>query len=206
MGFEWTDGHGRRVVADDEARTVTEYVDGEVVDVRDYTADQVERLRARIVAAVRLDDLEARVAALEALHTAADPDDPTHPDVPTWDDLVPAGWWYDETLLADVDGTVYRNTSGTVLTMPPSAMPSGGAPWLGSLFVVAGDPAPSTPEGYVGAWSADATYAVGDVVDHGGHYWRCLLAHGPERQGTWAPGPATPTIWADLGPTTSPGG
>ena len=24
-------------------------------------------------------------------------------------------------------------------------------------------------------------------------------AHGPERQGTWAPGPATPTVWRDIG-------
>lgn len=29
--------------------------------------------------------------------------------------------------------------------------------------------------------------------------WSCLIAHGTERQGTWAPGIA-PTIWSDLGP------
>lgn len=202
MGFDWSDGQGRRVVADDGTRTVTEWVDGEVATVRDYTPEEVEALQARVARSARLNDLEARVAALEALHTAADPTDPTDPDVPTWDDLVPAGWWYDGTLLADTDGTVYRNVSGTVLTAPPSAMPAGGAPWLGQLFEVAGDgPAPAVPDGYVGPWSAQATYAVGDVVDHEGRYWRCLLGHGPERQGTWAPGPATPTIWADLGPT-----
>ena len=32
-----------------------------------------------------------------------------------------------------------------------------------------------------------------------GHRWSCLIAHGTERQGTWAPGIA-PTIWSDLGP------
>ena len=49
------------------------------------------------------------------------------------------------------------------------------------------------------AWSATATYAVGDTVTKDGHRWSCLIAHGTERQGTWAPGIA-PTIWSDLGP------
>ena len=49
------------------------------------------------------------------------------------------------------------------------------------------------------AWSATATYAVGDTVTKDGHRWGCLIAHGTERQGTWAPGIA-PTIWSDLGP------
>ena len=144
MSFDWSDGQGRRVVADDETRTVTEYDGDEVADVRDYTPDEVTALQEQVARATRLDDLEARVAALEALDTAADPDDPSDPAVPTWDELVPAGWWYHDTLLADVDGTVYLNTSGTVLTSPPSAMPSGGAPWLGQLFEVAGD-APAAP-------------------------------------------------------------
>ena len=46
---------------------------------------------------------------------------------------------------------------------------------------------------------ATATYAVGDTVTKDGHRWSCLIAHGTERQGTWAPGIA-PTIWSDLGP------
>ena len=27
-----------------------------------------------------------------------------------------------------------------------------------------------------------------------------IIQVGPERQGTWAPGPATPTVWRDIGP------
>ena len=47
--------------------------------------------------------------------------------------------------------------------------------------------------------AGEATYAVGDTVTKDGHRWSCLIAHGTERQGTWAPGIA-PTIWSDLGP------
>ena len=52
---------------------------------------------------------------------------------------------------------------------------------------------------YVATVLATATYAVGDTVTKDGHRWSCLIAHGTERQGTWAPGIA-PTIWSDLGP------
>ena len=55
-------------------------------------------------------------------------------------------------------------------------------------------PAPTYP-----AWSKDATYKVGDKVRHNGKLWECLVAHGKEYQGTWAPGIA-PTVWKDLGP------
>jgi hypothetical protein len=66
--------------------------------------------------------------------------------------------------------------------------------------VVTPDPEPTHPDGYVGPWDAQTSYAVGNVVDRNGRYWRCLIAHGAERQGTWGPSSATPTIWTDLGP------
>lgn len=64
------------------------------------------------------------------------------------------------------------------------------------------DPEPEHPEGYVGPWSKDATYKVGDVVDRNGEYYRCKVAHGPEYQGTW--GPPQGSVWDDLGPAPSP--
>lgn len=55
------------------------------------------------------------------------------------------------------------------------------------------DPEPPAPE--YPAWSAQATYVVGDRVSHLGSNWECLVAHGPEYLGTWAPGPSTATVW-----------
>ena len=49
------------------------------------------------------------------------------------------------------------------------------------------------------AWSPDATYIAGGRVTHVGRAWECLLGHGPERLGTWAPGVAH-TVWTNLGP------
>ena len=49
------------------------------------------------------------------------------------------------------------------------------------------------------AWRPDATYTAGDRVTNVGRAWECLLEHGPERQGTWAPGVAH-TVWTDHGP------
>ena len=42
---------------------------------------------------------------------------------------------------------------------------------------------------------------AGTVISaRNGRLYECLVAHGQERQGTWAPGPATPTVWRDIGP------
>ena len=49
------------------------------------------------------------------------------------------------------------------------------------------------------AWSANDTYTVGDVVSHNDKLWECLVAHGPEQMGGWAPGVAH-TVWKELGP------
>lgn len=160
-----------------------------------------EEIAARAERDARLDDHEARIAALEALIMAgAIPDDPADPDVPTWADLTPAGWWYDGTLLRD-GGKVWRNVSGTVLTTPPTGFPGGPGRWT-HLFVEVTtgsdpEPDPTHPEDYVGPWSETATYEVGDVVDRDGRYYRCKVAHGPEYAGTW--GPPNASVWDDIG-------
>ena len=188
---------------DDYTRTVTTYDEqGTVTGTRPYTADENAAADEQAANAARLDDHETRLARIEAHLWPAPPEPSTPTDAPTWGQLDEPDRWPNGGLLLDTDGVVYRNTSGSILTTPPSLFPGGGVAWLGSLFVVElePDPEPETPEGYVGPWSAQASYTVGNVVDKDGKYWRCLLAHGPERQGTWAPGPATPTIWQDLGP------
>ena len=187
---------------DDTTRTVTDHRT-EPPTTRPYTQAEDDAADARLAAGARLDDHEARISAIEAHLWPADPDpEPgTTPDAPTWDDLSPAGWWYDETLLAD-GGKVWRNVSGGVLTTPPSGFPGDPSAWT-RLFVEAApgpdpDPEPDRPEGYVGPWSADARYEIGDVVDRGGHYYRCKVAHGAEYGGTW--GPPQASVWTDLGP------
>ena len=150
----------------------------------------------------RLDDLGARVARIEAKLWPADPDpEPDAPiDAPTWSDY--GGIWPNGQLLSD-GGTVWRNVSGVPLTSPPSGFPGTSSQW-GDLFVeVTGetapvDPDPTRPDNYVGDWSAQATYKVGDVVSHSGEYWRCEIAHGTEYQGTWAPGLAH-NVWTSIG-------
>ena len=107
--------------------------------------------------------------------------------------------------MRDVDGTIYRNTSGGVLTTPPSGFPGGGVAWRGNLFVVvtggtSPDPEPEPdPPATHPARSKDATDKVGDLVTHNGRIRRCLVALGAEYQGTWAPGVAH-AVWADEGP------
>lgn len=44
-------------------------------------------------AAVRLDDLTERVAALEAWRAEQQAADPDRPDAPTWGQLQPPNWW-----------------------------------------------------------------------------------------------------------------
>lgn len=184
---------------DDATRTYTDHRTGES---RPYTEAENAEADDRLAAEATLADLATRVARIEAHLWPVDGPPPEDTStVPTFADY--GGVWPTGTLVLD-EGAVYRNVSGAPLTTAPSGFPGDPARWT-HLFVVEatapGEPDPQTPEGYVGPWSAQATYEVGDVVDKGGHYWRCLVAHGPEQQGTWAPGPETPTIWTDLGPT-----
>lgn len=156
---------------DDATRTVTTY-DG-TPTTRPYTAEEDAAADAALAAGARLDD------------------------------LTPPNWWMPNALLTDTDGTVYRNTSNTILTTPPSEFPGGGISWRGDLFVVVTtpepdpDPDPTRPAGYVGPWSADADYTVGNVVDRNGRYYQCDKPHGAAYMGTWGP-PAT-GVWTDIG-------
>lgn len=151
----------------------------------------------------RLTDLAERVARIEA-HLWPAPPDPTAPDDPTVTDW--EGIWPDGALLRE-GGIVWRNVSGVPLTTPPSGFPGESSQWE-HLFVAVltaepepePEPEPTHPAGYVGVWSASARYEVGDVVSRNGRYWRCLVGHGAEYQGQWAPGVAH-TVWTDIGPT-----
>ena len=178
----------------DTTLTVTTYSQsGAILSTRPYSPDEDAQAEQQIIDAARLDDLAARIVALEEWRASLDAANPNTPNTPTWEQLQPPSWWLPGGLLTDADGTVYRNTSGTVLTTPPSRFPGGGAAWIGQFFeVVAGtvpDPEPEThPQ-----WSADATYKVGDLATRGGIIYRCRLAHGPEYQGTW--GPPQASVW-----------
>ena len=108
------------------------------------------------------------------------------------------GIWPNEGLLRE-DGIIWRNVSGVPLTTPPSGFPGQPEQW-GHMFAVALAPEPEPPAPTVAAWSATARYEVGDRCTRNGRLYECLVAHGQERQGTWAPGPATPTVWRDIGP------
>jgi len=59
-------------------------------------------------------------------------------------------------------------------------------------------PAP-TPPGVTGVRRILNNAAHRALATRHAEAWSCLIAHGTERQGTWAPGIA-PTIWSDLGP------
>lgn len=77
-------------------------------------------------------------------------------------------------------------------------LPSGLATKANSSHTHDPDPEPTHPAGYVGPWSADADYTVGNVVDRSGRYYRAKVAHGAAYAGTW--GPPLPSVWDDLGP------
>lgn len=79
--------------------------------------------------------------------------------------------------------------------------------WIPSAdtYAIWTDLGPSTPpeeptppdESGAPEWSANATYKVGDRVTHNGRVWECLVAHGAEYQGAWAPGVAH-TVWREV--------
>lgn len=181
-----------------------ELVDGQPVQTwtaREWTTEEIHDRAERDA---RLDDHEVRIAAIEAhLWPAQDDPEPGAPvDAPTWDELVPTGWWRNGTLLAD-GGTVWLNVSGSVLTTPPSGFPGDPDGWT-HLFVevtTPPDPDPAHPAGYVGPWSAQTTYKIGDVCDRAGRYYRCKVPHGPEYEGTW--GPPQESVWDDIGAVTT---
>ena len=70
-----------------------------------------------------------------------------------------------------------------LLTTAPSGFPGEPSRWA-HLFVLGA--AATQPPAVVSAWSATATYKVGDRVTRGGVTYECLVAHGAEYAGTWA--------------------
>lgn len=170
---------------DDDTRAV---YDGTGSKVRDYTQAENDAADEAIAADARMDDLEARVARIEAHLWPADTD-PQPETAPTWADL--GGVWPAGGLLLD-GGVIYRNTSGVPLTTAPSSFPGTPSQW-GHLFVVASesvdpDPDPTTPE-----WSPDGvSYEVGDLVTFEGTEYRALQAH--TSQPGWTPA-AAPSLW-----------
>ena len=178
-------------------RTVTTYDEtGAVTGTRPYTAKENAAADASVAKAATLTDLAARVARIEQ-HLWPAPPNPTDPDDPSVTDW--EGVWPDGGLQRD-GGTVWRNVSGVPLTTPPSEFPGEPGAWT-RLFVAVLTPEPEPDPGPTAApWSATARYEVGDRCTRGGRLYECLVAHGPERLGTWAPGPATPTVWRNIGP------
>ena len=188
---------------DDTATTTWDRADPALVDglpVVGWTErpKTPEEVAAEAEQNARLDDLTERVSRIEAKLWPAPPD-PIVADDPTVDDWAALGGiWPDQGLLRE-GGVIWRNVSGVPLTTPPSGFPGATSQWA-HLFIVALAPEPEPPAPTVAAWSATAAYSVGNRCTKDGRVWECLVAHGPERQGTWAPGPATPTVWRDLGP------
>ena len=126
------------------------------------------------------------------------PDERIQPsDWPDWQQPTGAHDAYPSGYVVHDGGRLWRSARAD--NAPASHQPGTehGVEWTDVTVELLPDLAPE-PDDWP-AWSATATYTVGDRVTHNGKRWECLLAHGPERQGTWAPGPATPTIWEDLG-------
>ena len=178
---------------DDTTRTYTDHRTGES---RPYTEEENAAANSKIESESRLDNLEARLSRLEAIVFPAPPDPETSddPSVPDWGSL--GGVWPNGGLLRD-EGKVYRNISGVPLTTPPSGFPGDPNSWTHLFIAVLGTETP--PSEGAEPWSAQASYQVGDIVEHNGKLWECLIAHGAEYQGTWAPGVAH-NVWQELGP------
>lgn len=180
-----------RTLRDDTARTVTTWdAAGVQTGTRPYTATENATADQVIAADARLDSVEDRLARIEAKLWPPQPDTAPSKDVPTM--AAYGGVWPAGALLTD-SGKTWRNVAGVPLTTPPSGFPGTAGQWV-HLFVLA--PAatqpPTAPS--VAAWSATATYAVGDKVIRGGVTYRCLVAHGAAYAGTW--GPPLASVWA----------
>lgn len=186
----WRDG---RIVQsedrDDATRTVTTWdTDGE--HTRPYTAAENAAVDAAIADTATLTDLAARVARIEAKLWPPQPDTTPAASVATL--AASGGVWPAGGLLAD-GGKTWRNVSGVPLTTAPTGFPGAPEQWA-HLFVLAAPATQPVPPATVPAWSATATYAIGDKVTRGGVTYRCLVAHGAAYQGTW--GPPLASVWA----------
>ena len=176
---------------DDATRTITTWdAAGTLTSTRPYGAAENAAANKAISAAARLDGIEDRLARIEAKLWPPQPDTTQSTSVSTL--AAYGGVWPAGALLLD-GGKTWRNISGVPLTTAPTAFPGDPGKWT-HLFVIA--PAATQPPAAptVAAWSATATYAVGDKVTRGGVTYRCLVAHGAAYAGTW--GPPLASVWA----------
>ncbi|MGV1079768.1 MAG: carbohydrate-binding protein [Candidatus Nanopelagicales bacterium] len=186
--------------SDDTTRKVTRWDDAgtlipstpEKPNPRPYTDEENAAANQAITQAAMLTDYEARIARIEAKLWPAQPDTTPAASVPTMTDY--AGRWPAGALLAD-GGKTWRNVSGVPLTTAPSGFPGSPSQWA-HLFVLAAPATQPAPPATVPAWSATASYAVGDKVTRAGVTYRCLVAHGAAYQGTW--GPPLASVWATV--------
>ena len=156
-------------------------------DLTTYTADDLTALWAAVRDEQKRRDAlisgQAQMSALAAQVAEAVKDQPPRKlaDIPAQEAIPPGG----RVILAD--GKTWRNISGAYLpvTAGPATYPLG---WV-----------PNTPPPAAKPWDPVATYAKGDIVTRDGKTYECLLAHDAKYQGTWGPGPATPTVWRLLG-------
>jgi hypothetical protein len=168
-----------------------------MTDLTALTDDEARDLLARVYADVQRRDAlaqaPAQAEALAATYAAAigrKDGDPYQPVTGAHDAYPPGS-------IVSEDGEYYRATAWA-----SHAPGTTGAPWervwANGDGWTATPPAPTAPT--VAPWSATAAYSVGNRCTKDGRVWECLVAHGAEYQGTWAPGPATPTVWRDIGP------
>lgn len=88
-------------------------------------------------------------------------------------------------------GIEYRNKSGAWLPTSSGPAQDPTSIWWERIT-------PTVPTVTRPAWSATATYKVGDECTRNGRAYRCIVAHGAAYAGTW--GPPTVGVWTDLGP------
>ena len=167
------------------------------MDLTTLTDAEARDLLARVYAEVQRRDAiaqaPAQAEALAAIYAAAidrKDGDPYQP-VTGAHDAYPPG-----SIVEGNAGEYHRSTAWA-----SHAPGTTGAPW--ERVWADGDGWTTTPPATgptASPWSATTTYTVGARCTKDGRVWECLVAHGPERQGTWAPGPATPTVWRDIGP------
>ena len=160
--------------------------DVRTTDLTAYTAQELDDLWALVRAEQKRREILA-TGKTQADAIAAQVAEAVRNGAPRrWADIAPTDSVSPGERVTFTDGTTYRNVSGAWLpiTASPATYPLG--------YVEEGVPQAAKP------WGPAATYAKGDRVTRDGKVYECLIAHGPERQGTWGPGPATPTIWRPL--------
>lgn len=162
---------------DDDSRTYTEWDEtGTVVVSRPYTQAENDQADAEADQNARLDSIEDRLNALEAI--VLDKPDPDEGDTPVWSSPCPPNAvirWPDE------NGDRHRNVSGAWLVATPDEYPIG--------YV-------NLDVGQVDEWAAGVAYTVGVQVTYQGKTYQCAQAH--QSQAGWTP-VAVPALWVLVG-------